>query len=313
MLLSFDTSSLKLQIQVTSPASVVTIELQCTYGFADVYSASDGMPTTYQFTQRAACTLENGKIGRITTSADHGSDHICILVHSRSTGAAFSLWAYETGKMTIEVPEIKRAMLFAKAFNLLIENDEEDLNLHLPRLLADAHETVELEEEKAEAAAAVFRRQIDVVRPSKFAGSESNKLIDENSRLDVVIDASHLPDETATSPRPPSLLEFDDEDSEGEEDVVERYIYRKSITLLRGDPTINPNVDPQLMLPCLIPKRELPVRITTEPITTINFPRIKGNATSTAATYLQKMKKLGSVPQKKLTYNLTKYNKGEGF
>ena len=262
------------------------------------------MPTTNQFTQRAACTLENGKIGRITTMADHGSDHICILVHSRSTGAAFSLWAYETGKMTIEVPEIKRAMLYAKAFNLLIENDEEDLNLHLPRLLADAHQTVELEEEKAEAVAAVFRRQIDVVRPSKNIDLESTKHIDENSHVDVVIN------ETVSSPKPTSLLPFDDEDSEGEEDVVERYIYRKSITLLRGDPTINPNVDSQLMLPCLIPKRELPMEISTEPIPTINFPRIKGTITSSTD---RKIKKLVSSPQKKLSYNLTKYNKGEGF
>ena len=241
--------------------------------------------------------------------ADHGSDHVCILVHSRSTGAAFSLWAYETGKMTIEVPEIKRAMLFAKAFNLLIENDEEDLNLHLPRLLADAHKNVELEEEKAEAVAAVFRRQIDVVRPSKSADLESTKHIVENSRLDVVIDANHHPNENATSPRPASLLLFDDEDSEGEDDVVERYIYRKSITLLRGDPTINPNVDSQLMLPCLIPKRELPEEVSTEPIPTINFPRIKGTTTSAAATHLRNMKK--KTPT--ITYNLTKYNKGEGF
>ena len=180
----------------------------------------------------------------------------------------------------------------------------------MPRLLAEAHQTVEMEEEKAEAVAAIFRRQIDVVRPGRSVDLESTKHVDENSHEDVVIDASHHLDDTVSYPKPASLLPFDDEDSEDEEDVVERYIYRKSITLLRGDPTINPNVDSQLMLPCLIPKRELPVEISTEPIPTISFPRIKSPA---VANKFRKMKKLGSSPQKKLTYNLTKYNKGEGF
>ena len=113
-----------------SPESVVTIELRCVYGFADVYTASESLPTPIEFTQRASCTLENGKVCRIMTKCGGGErGHISLLVHSQSTGALFSLWAYETGKMVIEVPEIKhtksRARYAKSLYNKLSKENKD--------------------------------------------------------------------------------------------------------------------------------------------------------------------------------------------
>lgn len=278
-------------MQVTSPDSVVTIELQCAYGFADVYSASDSIPTTVHFEHRAACTLENAKLGRITTKVS-GGDHVCILVHSRSTGATFTLWAYETGKMSIEVPAVKRTIKFVKAFNCLIENNEEELGTFLPRLLYEAHRNVELQDEKELADTAVFRRHHnataadDGARARPDAGNAS-------SRESIVGNSGSEAGDSA--PLPSSLLL--DEDGE---DIVERYIYRKSITLLRGDPTINPNVDAQLMLPCLLPRKELPTGAIALSAPII-FPKIQ---VTNRDEFKSKLKKLGGTP-KKLNYKLT--------
>jgi len=251
------------QVQVTSPESVVTIELRCVYGFADVYTASESLPTPIEFSQRASCTLENGKVCRIMTKCGGGErGHISLLVHSQSTGALFSLWAYETGKMVIEVPEIKHTMKMIKAFDRLIANDEEELNIHLPRLLSEAYESVEMLEQKVSSASATFRSPGG---SGNMAGSVPTGGTHSNGG-----------DNTAAAAE-------DDEDDDDDGDVVERYIYRKSITLLRGDPTVNPNVDSDLMLPCLLPKKELPavVTATAPPLT---LPRIKGAQADTTTS-----------------------------
>ena len=171
-----------------------------------------------------------------------------------------------------------------RAFDRLIDSDEGELNMHLPRLLSEAYESVELLDQKVSSTSASFQRHGGSSSIGGNAtGGSTTKTTGEDKR---------------------------DDDQEDDDDVVERYIYRKSITLLRGDPSINPNVDSDLMLPCLLPKKELPavslphLAAASAPLA---LPRIKGvnnNADTTIKSTFMLKKHLSGRP-KKLQYSLT--------
>jgi hypothetical protein len=130
-----------MQVEVTSERSIVTIELQCSKGYADIYARIGGIPTTSSFCARAIATDENGKVARITLEVEKPRN-IGILILSRSTGASYRIWAFQTGSSVGGLPPIEKASALISTFNVVSQNTLDDLSLRLPRLLANAHDHV---------------------------------------------------------------------------------------------------------------------------------------------------------------------------
>jgi hypothetical protein len=75
---------------------------------------------------------------------------IMIAVLSSSTGSEYELWACQSGQSAVLPSALDRASRLTQAFNVLSENKVEDLNLHLPKLLSDAHKSVASTIQKSE-------------------------------------------------------------------------------------------------------------------------------------------------------------------
>jgi hypothetical protein len=131
-----------MQVEVTSAMSLVTIELQCKKGYADMYARIGDIPTTSTFSARAVATDENGKIARIMLEVETPQS-IGVLILSRSTGASYRIWAFQTGSSVGGLPPIEKTSALIKAFNVVSQNTLDDLSLRLPRLLESAHDRID--------------------------------------------------------------------------------------------------------------------------------------------------------------------------
>lgn len=211
----------------------MTIELQCQQGFADLYSALESLPTTLKFTDRATTTIENSRRARITLSVKIPGS-IGILVYSSSTGASFTIWAYQSDDSTGSQPAIKHTTALLKAFNLLIRSDPHELNFHLPRLLSEAHKTVHLEE-----SATPMALSNAILSEDAYAASTS-----------TIVDSLGQTEGGSTS------IDGAPQSRKSKLDVVENIIYKKGKNIIKNaikDGDIrnedDPNVDSDLLLP----------------------------------------------------------------
>jgi hypothetical protein len=230
----------------------LTIELHCQQGFADLYSSFESLPTTLKFSHRATCTLENSRRARITFAVKTPGS-IGILVYSSSTGASFSIWAYQSDDSTGLQPAIKHTTSLVKAFNMLIET-EEDLSFHLPRLLAEAHKTVNLEES---------------MTPMALSNAIQSEKEHEAHAL-ITLDHSERPDSASDNEA--------NESSKSKIDVLENVIFKKGKNIIKnaikdGDSGIkdDPNVNPDLLLPW---SGEDQAGVLWETEETVHFPPI---------------------------------------
>lgn len=209
----------------------MTIELHCQQGFADLYSAFESLPTPLKFSNRATSTLENSRRARITLAVKNPGS-VGILVNSSSTGASFSIWAYQSDDSTGSQSAIKHTTSLLKAFNILAETDEHDLAFHLPRLLAEAHKTVNLEESITPSALSYAIQSEDEYT------AHASMTLDHSERLDSGSD-----DDATQS-------------SKSEIDVIENVIFKKGKNIIKnairdgdiGDKD-DPNVNSDLLLP----------------------------------------------------------------
>lgn len=134
-------------MQVTNPGCVLTINLECTDGFADLYTIPDKLPTPLRHKNKALTTVQNLKNVRIVT-ADQPVGVVGILVLSPLVGARYRIWAYQSGDRLLD-PPMKHTAAMVKAFDRLISNNTHDLNLHMTSLLEEAHLAVSRDDAKA--------------------------------------------------------------------------------------------------------------------------------------------------------------------
>eukprot|EP00596_Hydrurales_sp_CCMP1899_P009725 CAMPEP_0119049162 /NCGR_PEP_ID=MMETSP1177-20130426/63174_1 /TAXON_ID=2985 /ORGANISM="Ochromonas sp, Strain CCMP1899" /LENGTH=1191 /DNA_ID=CAMNT_0007026049 /DNA_START=3076 /DNA_END=6651 /DNA_ORIENTATION=- len=239
-------------VQVTNPNSILTIELHCQQGFADLYSAFESLPTTLKFSNRATCTLENSRRARITFAVKTPGS-IGILVYSSSTGASYSIWAYQSDDTTGMQPAIKHTDNLVKAFNRLIET-KEDLSFHLPRLLAEAHKKVNLEESMTPMTISA------IIQFKEEYEAHTSITLDHSEHSDYDSD-----DEA-------------DQSDKSKIDVIENLIFKKGKNIIKnaikdGDRGIkdDPNVNPDLLLPW---SGEDQAGVLWESEETVHFPPI---------------------------------------
>jgi hypothetical protein len=135
-------------VQVTNAGCVLTINLECTDGFADLYTMPNKLPTPLRHKNKALTTVQNLKNVRIVT-ADQGVGVVGVLVLSPLVGARYRVWAYQSGDSSVLQAPMRRATAMVKAFDKLIANNTHDLNMHLTSLLHEAHSAVARDDDKA--------------------------------------------------------------------------------------------------------------------------------------------------------------------
>ena len=135
--------------------------MECSEGFAELYSIRNRLPTPIKFSNRADTTIENLKISRIVMKIGPPG-LIGILVYSKSTTAKYKIWGYQSGEASTSTAAIRHTSSLVKAFNILIQNNTYDLNLHLPRLLLDAHQKVKNEESVPFPHTEILKKELNV-------------------------------------------------------------------------------------------------------------------------------------------------------
>ena len=167
--------------------------MECSEGFAELYSIPDKFPTTLEFSNRADTTTENLKISRIVMKIGP-TGLIGILVHSKSARAKYKIWSYESGDSSLSQPAIIHTSSLVKAFNILIQNNSYDLSLHLPRLLLEAHKKVKTDESAFLPHNGVLKKELNsymkIKNMSNYNSSDNNhsndNIIDNNDDNDNI-------------------------------------------------------------------------------------------------------------------------------
>jgi hypothetical protein len=107
-------------------------------GFADLYASFNSVPDSLDHEKHATATSENGRIARIILPSQK-SEPLILSISSSSTGAEYELWAYQSGGLPMLPDAIAHTETLVNTFNVVSQNRLEDLSLHLPRILVDAH------------------------------------------------------------------------------------------------------------------------------------------------------------------------------
>jgi hypothetical protein len=134
-------------VQVTNAGCVLTINLECTDGFADLYTIPNKLPTPLRHKNKALTTVQNLKNVRIVTS-DQPVGVVGVLVLSPLVGARYKVWAYQSGDSSLLQAPMRHTTAMVKAFDKLIANNTHDLNMHLTSLLDEAHSAVSRDDDR---------------------------------------------------------------------------------------------------------------------------------------------------------------------
>ena len=167
--------------------------MECSEGFAELYSIPGKFPTTLEFSNRADTTTENLKISRIVMKIGP-TGLIGILIHSKSARAKYKIWSYESGDSSLSQPAIIHTSSLVKAFNILIQNNSYDLSLHLPRLLLEAHKKVKTDESTflphKDGLEKKLNSYMKIKNMSNYTNSDNNhtnnNIIDNNDNIDNI-------------------------------------------------------------------------------------------------------------------------------
>jgi hypothetical protein len=129
------------QIEVTEEDCVLTVELKCTSGFADLYASFNKLPSTVKYEHRASCNKENDMLARLTIVPQQlGCYFVAVAVAPQSNRAKFDIWSYATGdSLSVEQNvRIKNVSKIIDKWNILMEHPMDELQIHFPRLEQEA-------------------------------------------------------------------------------------------------------------------------------------------------------------------------------
>ena len=133
------------QIEHQEARSILTVELQCTKGLADLYLSFQRLPSFVKHDYRVFCTKENNRIARLTFCPFRKGTFL-VAVHSPVYGAQFNIWCYASAPPPSENATIKRVAKTLRKFEILSQHDEQTMGIHFPRLEKEARERAEREE-----------------------------------------------------------------------------------------------------------------------------------------------------------------------
>lgn len=172
-------------MQVTNAGCVLTINLECTDGFADLYTIPNKLPTPLRHKNKALTTVQNMKSVRIVT-ADQPVGVVGVLVLSPLVGARYRVWAYQSGDSSLLHAPMKHATAMLKAFDKLAANNTHDLNMHLTSLLDEAHTAVSRDDDTASPLTALqYALGTDVLNPTRTRTYRAHD--DENEAVENML------------------------------------------------------------------------------------------------------------------------------
>ncbi|RYG70380.1 hypothetical protein EON64_00360, partial [archaeon] len=167
------------QIEVVEDDCVLTVEIKCVKGLADMYIHCKKLPSTVKYLQKVSCTKENNRLARITLTAKEPGTYFAAVTSSQ-TGAEFDIWSYGTSESVAQFSDhdsiMKRVTTTIDKFNILAANSIEDLQVHFPRL---EQEALRKSEVKCEDTAKLHKRRRAVLKEMK--------LLMQSGRLDSVM------------------------------------------------------------------------------------------------------------------------------
>lgn len=125
------------QIELLDQSSILTIELNCLKGTADMYVSHEKLPSIIKYEYHVSCNKENDKIGRLTF-APKCSGTFLVAIYSANTGAKYNLWAYGSTDLPEDIPQLLGVTKIINKFNNLLQSNEKQLGIHFPRLEKEA-------------------------------------------------------------------------------------------------------------------------------------------------------------------------------
>lgn len=128
------------QIEVSQEDCLLTIELRCSKGYADLYLSPTRLPSTVKHSYKISATKENGRLARLSIAPQEVGSYFAA-VSAPITGAEFDLWAYGTSDTSSEIlPAVSKVI---DKWNLLAAHSIDELAVHFPRLEVEAKQAAE--------------------------------------------------------------------------------------------------------------------------------------------------------------------------